>query len=132
MLLCLKIFKICLTSRLKTDKNDCIRLLIYVKSAFRRPDSCALKREILRRGKSGLHGNKIPDNVRPEQSEGKRHRKLPPRVFFGKVEKARQELTAVLAIKQARQALFDARPKKDYRVYPDRAFPLCPEVGRFN
>lgn len=53
--------------------------------------------------------------------------------FFGKVEKARQELTAASVMMRARQALLDARPSKEIsEVSLTKRFHFVPEVGRMN
>ena len=54
------------------------------------------------RGKSGLHGNTVPDNVRRGRPQGKCHRKHTARASVarqpaGKGETVRQERTAPLA-----------------------------------
>jgi hypothetical protein len=76
-----------------------------------------------RRGKSGLHGDTVPDNVRRDcpaqagRSQGKCHRKRTARcsrkVKAGKGEKVRQERTALPATEAAGQTPPGAKPNRD-------------------
>ena len=71
------------------------------------------------RGKSGLHGNTVPDNVRRGRPQGKCHRKQTARASAaarqpaGKGETGRQERTAPLATGAAGQTPPGARPNRD-------------------
>ena len=69
-----------------------------------RPEGRAAAAETcLRRGKSGLHGTAVPGNARrvaiasAKAAQGQCHRKHTARLRTGKVERVRQERTAVLA-----------------------------------
>src|ERR1700674_1851615 len=60
-----------------------------------------------RRGKSGLHGSTVPDNLRRGRPQGQCHRKQTalrsPRAKAGKGERGRKERTASLVKKAERQ-----------------------------
>ena len=71
------------------DKFFLQKILRMVKLANGWPDSRATESKIHLRGKSGLQGNKAPDNVWLGKPKGKYRRKLPPFYMEGKVEKAR-------------------------------------------
>ena len=72
----------------------------------------------VRRGKSGLHGMKVPGNARrsaialAKADQGKCHRKHTAGLRVGKVERVRQERTARLATEAARQTPPGARPNR--------------------
>src|SRR5688500_19851334 len=74
-----------------------------------------------RRGKSGLHGDTVPDNVRRRISPRKRREtsgKVPQKTYRlgftpGKGEKVRQERTALPATEAAGQTPPGAKPNRD-------------------
>src|SRR5512146_1042289 len=85
---------------------------------YRRQRAGRPRGSLLQRGKSGLHGTTVPGNARrravasAKVLQGQCHRKQTAELRPGKVERVRQERTAVLATGSARQTPPGARPNR--------------------